>query len=283
MKERWGKLLGLESSETPPKGEITSINMKLVKTNPYQPRKNIEPEKVKELAQSIKTYGLLQPVIVTAEGDYYRLVAGERRYLACELLGWSEIPAIVRDFEGSSLAAVALIENLQREDLNFIEEAQGYRRLMDEFALTQEVLAQRLGKSQSTIANKLRLLRLPDEVVELLKEGSLTERHARTLLKLTAPEKQKEAVQFMLEMEMNVKEAEELVLEMERQGENAKQAEQNKSDKRRKVVVRDLRIFLNTIRQAVQIIEKAGLKPEVDEVEQEDCVEIRIRLPRESR
>lgn len=281
MKEHWGKLLGLQSREVP-KDEITSINMELIKTNPYQPRKHFETEKTKELAQSIKTYGLLQPVIVTREGDYYRIVAGERRYLACEMLEWTEIPAIVKDYEGSSLAAVALIENLQREDLSFMEEAQGYRRLMDEFELTQEVLAQRLGKSQSTIANKLRLLKLPEEVRELLKEGKLTERHARTLLKLDSPEQQKEAVQVMVDMDLNVKDAEDLVTEMERQGQTEKKLEQQKSsNNKRKFVARDLRIFLNTIKQAINIIKKAGLDPQVDEFDESDYVEIRIRLPKD--
>lgn len=281
MKEHWGKLLGLQSREIP-KDEITSINMELIKTNPYQPRKNFEAEKTKELAQSIKTYGLLQPVIVTRDGDYYRIVAGERRYMACEMLEWTEIPAIVKDYEGSSLAAVALIENLQREDLSFMEEAQGYRRLMDEFELTQEVLAQRLGKSQSTIANKLRLLKLPDEVRELLKEGKLTERHARTLLKLNNPEQQKEAVQVMVDKDLNVKDAEDLVAEMERQGQTEKKLEQQKSsNNKRKFVARDLRIFLNTIKQAINIIKKAGLNPQVDEFDESDYVEIRIRLPKD--
>ncbi len=185
----------------------------------------------------------------------------------------------MRDYNDSSVAAVALIENLQRENLNFIEEAYGYKRLIEEFSLTQEVLAQRLGKSQSTIANKLRLLRLPENVKNLLQEGKLTERHARALLKLDSEKKQQEAVEIMIGMDLNVKEAEELVLQINK---GTKGAEGSKKHQRR-VIIRDLRIFLNTIRQAVSIIRKAGLEPLVEENDMLDYWEIRIRLPKKSK
>lgn len=256
--------------------EIKSIRIDLIRTNPYQPRENFENEKIMELAQSIKTYGLLQPIIVARENNGFCVVAGERRLLACKALGWTEIPAIVRDYKNSSLAAVSLIENIQRENLNFIEEAMGYKKLMEEFNLTQEVLAQRLGKSQSTIANKLRLLKLPEEIKQLVKEEKLTERHARALLKLPSPEKQKEAVKVIMEMGMNVKETEKLVEEMINREKNSKSS----VTIQRKVLIRDLRIFLNTIRQAVQIIRRAGINPYVEELECDDFWEIRIRLPK---
>ncbi len=258
--------------------EVKKISLQLIRSNRYQPRENFDEEKIQELAQSIKTYGMLQPIIVTQEEEGYSIVAGERRYLACKLLKWQEIPAIIRDYRGSSLAAVTLIENLQRENLNIIEEAQGYKRLIEEFNLTQEVLAQRLGKSQSTIANKLRLLKLPPTIKILLGEGKLTERHARTLLKLDSPEKQQKAAEFILQQNLNVSETESLVskLAQEKEGEMAEKS-------RRKVIVRDLRIFLNTIRQAVQVIRKAGLNPSLQEVEKEDCWEICISLPKKEK
>ncbi|MGI6307642.1 MAG: nucleoid occlusion protein [Dethiobacteria bacterium] len=277
MWEQKGRKLGLERNEKINE-DIRNVSMELVRNNPYQPRVIFEEEKIKELAQSIKTYGLLQPIILTPEGDGYCIVAGERRFLACEMLGWTEIPAIIRDYQGSSLAAVALIENLQRENLNFMEEAHGYKRLMEEFNLTQEVLAQRLGKSQSTIANKLRLLKLPPEIKEILKEGKLTERHARALLKLNSPEKQLEVVKAIQEMELNVKEAEELILNICQDNTQS----QKGAVKQRKVIIRDLRIFLNTIRQALGIIRKAGLKPLVEEIDQDEFWEIRIRLPKDN-
>jgi ParB family transcriptional regulator, chromosome partitioning protein len=273
MKENWGKKLGLHGKDEDMEN-IEKVSIDLIRSNPYQPRKTFEDEKIKELSQSIKTYGLLQPIIITNDGTGYLIVAGERRLLACKALGWSEIPAIIREYSGSSMAAVALIENLQRENLDFMEEAYGYKRLIDEFNLTQEVLAQRLGKSQSTIANKLRLLKLPEDVKDLLRDGKLSERHARVLLKLDSQEQQQEAVNIMVELDMNVKEAEQLVQEIKKSGNSERVSSQ------RKVIIRDLRIFLNTIRHAVSIIRKAGLNPVVEENDNSDSWEIRIKLPK---
>ncbi len=255
--------------------EVKKIALVLIHSNRYQPRENFDESKIQELAQSIKTYGMLQPIIVTAEEDGYSIVAGERRYMACKLLKWQEIPAIIRDYRDSSLAAVALIENLQRENLNIIEEARGYKRLIEEFDLTQEVLAQRLGKSQSSIANKIRLLKLPLGIKSLIGEGKLTERHARTLLKLDSPEKQQQAAQFIIENSLNVSDAEKLINELSQQKHRPKEEKG-----RRKMVVRDLRIFLNTIKQAVHVIRQAGLNPSFKEQEKEDYWEIYIRLPK---
>lgn len=287
MKEQWGKLLGLTGTKHElVNEEVKNIDMSLISNNPYQPRKVFEEEKIQELAQSIKTYGLLQPVILNTHKEGYQIIAGERRFLACKSLGWREIPAIIREYRGSSIAAVALIENLQRENLNFIEEAQGYKRLIEEFNLTQEVLAQRLGKSQSTIANKMRLLKLPDKIKKLIEESNLTERHARALLRLGSQEKQIEAVEKITKMNLNVKQTEELVEELveellgEEQNEeqNVKDTVKNIVKQKRKVVVRDLRIFLNTIRHAINIIRKAGLNPLVEENDIGDYWEIRIKL-----
>ncbi len=275
MKERWSKKFKLEKIENI-KEEIRNVDMKLIRANPYQPRKIFEKDKIQELAQSIKTYGLLQPIILSPDGGSYQIIAGERRFLACESLGWTEIPAIIREYKGSSMAAVALIENLQRENLNFLEEAEGYKRLIEEFHLTQEVLAQRLGKSQSTIANKIRLLKLPDNIKGIIKEGGLTERHARALLKLNSEERQEEAVAIIVKMELNVKETEKLVQEFIKKG----KSDNENNRLKRKVVIRDIRIFLNTIRQAINIIKKAGLNPQVDEADEEGYFEIRIRLPK---
>ena len=257
--------------------EIKKISLHLIHSNRYQPRKYFDENKIQELAQSIKTYGMLQPIIVTAEEDGYSIVAGERRFMACKLLKWQEIPAIIRDYRESSLAAVTLIENLQREDLNIIEEAEGYKRLIEEFNLTQEVLAQRLGKNQSTIANKMRLLKLPPGIKSLVGEGQLTERHARTLLKLESEEKQQSAAQIILEQNLNVKDTENLVNKMTQK--NVTEVEKG----RRKMVVRDLRIFVNTLKQAVNVIRQAGLNPSFHEQEKEDCWEIMIRLPKNAK
>ncbi|HHX77544.1 MAG TPA: nucleoid occlusion protein [Firmicutes bacterium] len=272
MKETWNKLLGLSPEESSEE-EVQMILLELVTPNPYQPRKVFDPERIEELAQSIKTYGLLQPVIVRRHGNKYQLVAGERRYLACLKLGWSRIPAIVKDYNDSSMGAIALIENLQRENLNFMEEAEGLERLLNEFGLTQEVLAQRLGKSQSTIANKLRLLKLPPEVKQYFKDGSLTERHARALLKIADTQKQLEIIKTILDKELNVKQTENLVDSI-----GGKKGNNNRNKSR--VIVKDLRIFLNTIRQAVETIKKAGLIPRVYEKDCGEYYEVRICLPK---
>ncbi len=271
MKETWNKLLGLSPEESGEE-EVQMILLEMVTPNPYQPRKVFDPERIEELAQSIKTYGLLQPVIVRKRDHKYQLVAGERRYLACLKLGWARIPAIVKEYNDSSMGAIALIENLQRENLNFMEEAEGLERLLNEFGLTQEVLAQRLGKSQSTIANKLRILKLPQEVKQYFKDSSLTERHARALLKVTDTRQQLEVIKTVLDKELNVKQTENLVDTIgERRGNN-----RNKS----RVIVKDLRIFLNTIRQAVETVKKAGLIPRVFEKDCGEYYEVRICLPK---
>ena len=158
MKENRFHNLFLPDPE-PGKDKAAVIKIQDIEPNPYQPRRTFSEDTITELMQSIKTYGLLQPIIVRRAGRSFQLVAGERRVVACKKLGWDTITAIIKDLTDSAMAAIALIENLQRENLNFIEEAAGYARLINEFNLTQEVLAQRLGKSQSTIANKLRLLK----------------------------------------------------------------------------------------------------------------------------
>ena len=275
MKEHWGRIWGnRDENKKKEMEQIINVPISSIISNPYQPRKNFEKEKIEELAQSINTYGLLQPIILKKVDNGYQIAAGERRFQACSYLGWQEIPAIVREYQDSTLAAVALIENLQREDLSYIEEAQGYKRLIDEFQLTQEVLAQRLGKSQSTIANKLRILKLPEEILNDLKKGKLTERHARSLLRLDSYEKQKEALKIMIEMDLNVKEADSLVEKLVLAGK--KKPKKNIIFK--KAVIKDMRIFFNTIRQAIQIIEKAGIFPEVEETDGDDFWEVKIRL-----
>ena len=257
-------------------GKIENVAIDKIARNPYQPRTSFSDDKIGELAQSIRTYGLLQPTIVRRCKNSYQLVAGERRLLACRRLGWKAIPAVVRDIRESAMAAMALIENLQREDLNLIEEAEGYARLLQEFGYTQEALAQRLGKSQPTIANKIRLLRLPPEVKAGIGEGRITERHARALLKLPTEELQKTLYNQAVAQDFTVKQLEQAV---SRQIETGSPPAPSPGSK---LVIRDLRIFLNTIHQAVKIIEKSGLSPQVLEQDLPEWYEVIIRLPKES-
>jgi len=259
------------------KEKIETVDIEKIETNPFQPRKEFDEEKIDDLAQSIKTYGLLQPVIVRPSGKGYELVVGERRLMACKRLGWKTLQVMVQKLSDNAVATVALIENLQRENLTFMEEAEGYEKLINEFNLTQEVLAQRLGKSQSTIANKMRLLRFPDNVKKALKENDITERHARTLLKLEEEKLQLQVINEIVNKELNVKQTENLVENMLKKEEDS---DNKKESKKPTAVVRDKRIFLNTIREALQVIEKAGLTPEVEENEKSDFYEVVIRLPK---
>jgi ParB family transcriptional regulator, chromosome partitioning protein len=175
-----------QATENAERGTLKQIPLSQIRANPYQPRKEFRPEELADLESSLKATGLLQPITVrrAADGPGYELIAGERRYRAATRLGWTEIPAIVREIDDQTLLTLALVENLQRADLNPIEEAEGYQRLVDEFKLTQQQVADVVGKDRSTVANLLRLLALPASVRRMLQEGQLTLGHARALLGL---------------------------------------------------------------------------------------------------
>ena len=191
MKEKFAQFLQMSSSEakaddvcvgeTTHREEIKELSIDDVSPNPFQPRRIFDPSQLEDLAQSIRQYGVLQPVIVRQVNGRYELVSGERRYRASCLAGAQTIPALVRDLNDKEVAEMALIENLQREDLNYFEEAEGYAKLIQEFQITQEEVARRMGKSQPTIANKLRLLNLAPEVRQEISVDVITERHARSL------------------------------------------------------------------------------------------------------
>lgn len=274
MRESFNKLfLGTEGSNLEETRELSCAD---ISPNPFQPRQRFDEDNLDELAQSIRTYGLLQPVLVRPHEKGFQLVAGERRLRACKLLGWTRIPAVIRDVNDSAMAAIALIENLQREDLDFFEEAKGYQRLLDEFGLTQEVLAQRIGKSQSTIANKMRLLKLADAVQSTLLQAGLSERHARALLKLPDSKSQEKVLEKIIRLNLNVRQTEDLIEDL--LADNKKDGE--KPSGSQKFVIRDYRIVLNTIRQAVATMEHIGLKPQISHNEHKDYYEITIRVPK---
>ncbi len=274
MKETWDHKFPLLEGD-PGKDKVTLIKIDEIEPNPYQPRRTFSPDKIRELTQSIKTYGLLQPVIVRRAGRGYELVVGERRLMACKSLGWKQIAAVVKEISDSAMATIALIENLQRENLNFIEEAAGYARLMESFNLTQEVLAQRLGKSQSTIANKLRLLRLPESVKQMVLNENLTERHARALLKLNSENLQRKMALEIVERGLTVNQTEQKIDRLIGPEKSAV------PDRRQRSVIKDIRIFLNTIREAVKMIESAGLSPEVEEKNEPGYIQVTIRLTKQ--
>lgn len=258
---------------------ITYLSIDYVRPNPYQPRKQFSKAALEELCESIKQYGVIQPINVRRmSGNNYELVAGERRLRAAIMAGLKEIPAIVINVNDNDSAVIALIENLQREDLSYMEEADGYNNLINDHGFTQEDLAQKIGKSQSTIANKIRLLRLPPMVKKILSDNSLTERHARALLKLHDEQLQLKVLKHVCEKGLNVKKTEELV---ERAIEKFSQKEKEKvPDRKFTKAIRDIRIFVNTIRQAIDLMKSSGVNAKAAQFDRGEYVEFIIRIPK---
>lgn len=275
MRDAFGKLLG--GREPADETSIVQIGVDEIVSNPFQPRTVFDEGSIAELAKTIHTHGIIQPIVVRRKQGRFELIAGERRWRAVKTLGWATIPAIIRDMNDAQTASAALIENLQREGLTPIEEAVAYQQLLGLHGLTQESLAQRLGKGQSTIANKLRLLNLPRDVQDALLSRSITERHARALLALPKEEFQVRLLQECLGKGWNVKQMEDRVkallihLEMEK-----------KPRPRKRGLSRDVRIAVNTIRQSLEMIEKTGLSVDVEEKDGTDFFEFVIRVPKTS-
>jgi len=274
VRNAFAKLLGKGGQpatiELDPQDTVQELPLTELVANQFQPRTVFDGDRIEELAVTIEEHGLLQPIVVRKQGTGYEIIAGERRYRAVRSLGWETIPAIVKEMTDETTASLALIENLQREDLTPIEEAEAYERLLALQDITQEVLARKLGRSQSTIANKLRLLRLPTDVREALKQRTITERHARALLPLKDEALQVTVLAEILEREWNVKETERRVERL--------MTPQPPKKKRHKSFARDTRIALNTLRDSVDMIEQTGLTIEKEEVDCEEYVEVRIRI-----
>lgn len=257
--------------------EVKNIPTELIRPNTYQPRKNFSQESLEELTQSIKTYGVLQPISVRSNGSmHYELIAGERRLRASELAGLKEIPAIVIDVTDSDSAILALVENLQREDLNYIEEAEGYESLIKDHNYTQDQLAGLIGKKQSTIANKLRVLRLPNDVKSKLMEYNLTERHARALLKLPDENIQLKLLEKIKDKNFTVKKTEELV-EAELAKLEVAASEDNRRGQRIKKAIMNAKIYINTIKN---IMEKNGINAQYSFIDKDDCIEVMVKIPK---
>ena len=250
--------------------------------NRYQPRKIFNNDSLEELSSSIQEYGVIQPLIVRQMENGFELVAGERRLRASKLAGLLQVPVIVKDFTDKEVAELAMIENLQREDLHFLEEAEGFQHLITSFSFTQEELAKRMGKKQSTIANKLRLLKLVPEVRAVVAAERLTERHARSLLKIDEPRLQMEVLEIIRAKGLNVRETEELIEEFLE--DIAKQIEEKNKPKRSVVkVIRDVRIFINTINNVVGEMKKTGLKIKVKQEQDEEYIHINLRIPKKGK
>lgn len=285
MGEKLSRLwsFGTDSTAKEPQTErgqtVEEINVREIEPNPFQPRKFFSAEQLGELAESIKNYGLLQPVLVRKSGENYQLISGERRLRAAMLAGLEKIPAIVRELTDREAAEMALVENLAREDLNYFEEAEGYLRLIKEFSLTQEEIARRMGKSQPTIANKLRLLTLSADVRMAIDPAKITERHARSLLRLKNEDKQLEVLAKIYKDGLNVRQTDNYIEQLLLIDEQIKQKNRHM---RMNKAFRDMKIFLNTINSVVEEIRLAGLNAEMKETDYEEYMEVVITLPKKT-
>ncbi|MGG0643752.1 nucleoid occlusion protein [Sporosarcina gallistercoris] len=285
MKNTFSRFFGNGEKELPPIEEaepmvnesVEQIQIDRIKPNRFQPRTIFSEEKIEELARTIHTHGVIQPIVIRqTEEDAYEIIAGERRYRAMKKLGWAEVPAIVRNLDDKETASIALIENLQREELTAIEEAYAYEKLLELHALTQEALAQRLGKGQSTIANKMRLLKLPEEIKQAILSKELSERHARALIALKDPELQKQVFQEALEKGLNVKQLEARIKEVL----TPPESKEKKVAPRRKSVSKDVRIAVNTIRQSLTMVTKSGIDLTTEEEDSEDYYTFTVKIPK---
>mgnify|MGYP003418802941 CR=1 FL=1 len=280
MKQRLSRFFGvgekeeqrLEEEVKPNNNEeIIKIPICNIVPNRFQPRTVFNDERIAELAQTIHTHGIIQPIVVRKyEQDKYEIIAGERRFRAMQKLGWDMAPVIIKEFNDAETASVALIENLQREDLHFLEEAEGYEQLMEQFHLTQEAMASRVGKKQSTIANKLRLLKLSANIRAELRSAALTERHARALLKLKDEAQQLEVLAVVVKNGYNVRQTEQYIEKL--------LEEKQPEKKKRFVIVNDVRIYLNSIKQVVDTIKTAGIPCEMEQEFDGDEVVIQLRI-----
>ena len=264
----------------PKQQEVRSVLIESIQANRFQPRKTFPDESLEELAASIREFGVLQPLLVRPLEEGFELVAGERRLRASELAGLAEVPVISREIGDKEVAEMAMIENLQREDLHFLEEAEGFQQLIVQFGFTQEELAKRVGKSQSTLANKLRLLKLEPQVRQRLQEERLSERHARALLKLESPEEQKEVLAAVCAEQLNVRQTEELIACRQQSPEQGNEKSKKKERKRLTGVIRDVRIFLNTIQQVADTMKQNGLAVQMQQRQEEDDIIVELRIPK---
>lgn len=258
-------------------GQVVMVPLHKIEANPQQPRKIFNDESIAELTGSIKEYGVLQPIILRDEkNDTYTIIAGERRYRASQLAGLEKIPAIIRTMETKEAALIALVENVQREDLNFLEEARAYKKLMEDFELTQGEIAEKVNKRQSTISNKIRVLSLPEKIQEQLILNRLTERHARALLKLKDEVDRDQVMDRVIANGLNVKQTEKLI-------EDVLQKKEEALRKRRKVNYISYKIYLNTIRKAFRQVKEMEENAKISQEDKGDFLEVKIILPKNDR
>ena len=259
---------------------LRRIRISEIVRNPNQPRRYFDPEAIATLAESIRQYGVLNPLTVrrTANGGY-ELVAGERRLRAARVAGLTDVPCLLINADGEDSSVIALVENLQRRDLDFFEEANGFKRLIEQFGLTQEEAARKVGKTQSAVANKLRLLRLSQQNMELIRCNNLTERHARALLRLNDEADRINVTNYIIEHELNVSRTEEYIDEFLKAKENPQPVVEPESGKHVVRLFKDVRFFLNTLNRAVGVMVYAGIGATGKQQESDDGLTLTICIP----
>lgn len=258
--------------------EVQRIATEKLLPNPYQPRKQFKSEELLSLAESIKENGILQPLLARRinNSDYYEIIAGERRLRAAILANLATVPCLIVDCDYEESAVYSIIENIQRSDLSFFEEAQAINQMQNHFGMTQEQIAKRLGKSQSTLSNKLRLLKLPADVRYFIEKEGLTERHARALLKLESEKQMWTALNLIKEKGLNVQQTEEYINSVTNK---AVKPHKNNIVK----IFKDVRIFVNTVNKAINTMKEAGIPAESNKTETDDYIEFLVRIPKNPR
>lgn len=254
------------------KNRIVEINVDQIVPNPAQPRHSFDEQELENLSQSIRVNGLIQPLTVRKAAGGYELIAGERRLRACKKAGMATVPCIVNNCTADASAVMAMTENLQRQDLNMFEEAEGIRKLIETWGVTQEEAAYRLGKNQSTVANKLRLLRLSEKERRKISDAGLTERHARALVRIEDAEVRRNAIETIIEHHYNVRQTDDYVMKLLA---GDKHTRQHKT-----FIIKDVRIFLNTISHAVRTMKQSGITAQTLQSETDDYIECVVRIPK---
>lgn len=260
------------------RGGIIYIRIDDISPSPVQPRKSFDSEALAELSESIRSYGILNPLTVRLRCGRYELVAGERRLRAAKLAGLREVPCILLDVNMEDASLIALVENLQRKDLDFIEEAEGISQLIRMFGMSQEEAARRIGKSQSAVANKLRLLKLPRDILDSLRENGLTERHGRALLRLPSPEAQREALNYIIDNGLTVAATDAYIDTLLSAPEEPSVPE--KPEPKRTFILKDVRVFLNTLSRSIDLMKQGGIDAGMRREETEDSLILTISIPK---
>lgn len=253
---------------------VLYLSPQVISPNPGQPRREFDPKGLEELSQSIARHGILQPLSVRRLNEGYELISGERRLRAAKLAGLEQVPCLVVNADGAESSLLALIENVQRRDLDFWEEALALQELLSVTGLSQEALAKQIGKSQSAVANKLRLLKLSPDAIRILRDNGYSERHARSLLRLPTPEAQEEAARQVVEQGLTVARTEEYV--------DALLSPPAPSPKKSKpiFVLKDVRLFLNTVKRGLSMMQSAGVAADCQREDTPSEILLTIRIPR---